>query len=130
MARNIADRFYAISSVALLFAAVIGLRKKSGFSTFQRQAIGIAVLSFIVSVGFMALLSIKFDFGNCINPSRAHPYFTSGRLVSGALIPFALFYVYGINYLFRLLSPRLRQAGRINSPVALAVLGVIVVFVT
>jgi len=115
-----ADRFYAISSVALLFAAVIGLRKKSGFSTFQRQAIGIAVLSFIVSVGFMALLSIQFDFGNCINPSRAHPYFTSGRLLSGALIPFALFYVYGIAYLFR----------RTNPAVALTVLGGIVVFVT
>src|SRR5947208_16364396 len=109
----IADRFYAISSVALLFAAVIGLRKNSGFSTFQRQAIGIAVLSFIVSVGFMALLSIQFDFGNCINPSWTHPYFTSGRLLSGALIPFALFYVYGIAYLFR----------RRNPSVALTVLG-------
>jgi len=115
-----ADRFYAISSLALLLAAVIGLRKNSGFSTFQRQAIGIAVLSFIVSVGFMALLSIQFDFGNCINPSRTHPYFTSGRLLSGALIPFALFYVYGIAYLFR----------RRNPAVALTVLGGIVVFVT
>jgi len=58
----IADRFYAISSLVLLLAAVIGLRKNSGFSTFQRQAIGIAVLSFIISLGFMALLSIQFDF--------------------------------------------------------------------
>jgi len=82
-------------------------------------------LSFMVSVGFLALLSIQFDFGNCINPSRAHPYFTSGRLLSGALIPFALFYVYGISYLFHLFSPRLQQAA-----VRLAVLGVIVVFVT
>src|SRR5881227_2604094 len=114
-----ADRFYAISSVALLFAAVIGLRKKSGFSTFQRQAIGIAVLSFIVSVGFMALLSIQFDFGNCINPSRTHPYFTSGRLLSGALIPFALFYVYGISWILR----------RINSALPILVLGVLVMFV-
>jgi hypothetical protein len=115
-----ADRFYAISSLALFLAAAIGLRKNNGFSMFQRQAIGIAVLSFIVSVGFMALLSIQFDFGNCINPSRAHPYFTSGRLLSGALIPFALFYVYGIAYLFR----------GTNSAVALTVLGGIVVFVT
>jgi hypothetical protein len=115
----VADRFYAISSLALLLAAVVGLRKKSSLSTFQRQAIGTAVLTFIVSVGFMALLSIQFDFGDCINPSRAHPYFTSGRLLSGALIPFALFYVYGVAYFFR----------RINSAVTLTVVGVIVVFV-
>ena len=127
---SLVDGFYAISSVALPVAALIGLRNKAALSTFQRQAIGIAVSSFIVSVGFLAFLSIQFDFGNCINPSRVHPYFTSGRLLSGALIPFALFYVYGISYLFSLLSPRLQQAGRINSPVPLIGVGVIVVFVT
>ncbi|HVD95549.1 MAG TPA: DUF2142 domain-containing protein [Candidatus Limnocylindria bacterium] len=120
LAWPVADRFYAISSLVLLLIALVGLRKNSGLSTFQRQAIGIAALSFVVSVGFMALLSIQFDFGNCINPSLAHPYFTSGRLLTGALIPFSLFYVYGVAYFFR----------RINSAVALTVLGVIVVFVT
>jgi hypothetical protein len=45
---------------------------------------------------------------------------TSGRLLSGALIPFALFYVYGIAFLFR----------RINSALPLTILGVIVVFAT
>jgi hypothetical protein len=73
-----------------------------------------------VSVGFLALLSIQFDFGTCINPSQARPYFTSGRLLSGALIPFAVVYVYGIAYLFR----------RINSAVPMAVLALIIVFVT
>jgi Predicted membrane protein (DUF2142) len=110
------DGFYAISSLALFLAALIGLRKSIGLSTFQRQAIAFAALSFIMSVGFLALLSIQFDFGNCINPSQAHPYFTSGRLLSGALIPFVLFYVYGIAFLFR----------RIALP--LVILGVIVVF--
>jgi Predicted membrane protein (DUF2142) len=112
------DGFYAISSLALFLAALIGLRKSIGLSTFQRQAIAFAALSFIMSVGFLALLSIQFDFGNCINPSQAHPYFTSGRLLSGALIPFVLFYVYGIAFLFR----------RIALP--LVILGVIVVFAT
>jgi hypothetical protein len=114
------DGFYAISSLALLVAALIGLRNKAALSAFQRQAISVAVLSFIVSVGFLEFLSIQFDFGNCINPSRAHPYFTSGRLLSGALIPFALFYVYGISYLFH----------RINSAVPLIIIGLIVGFVT
>ena len=117
---GLADGFYAISPMGLLVAALIGLRKGTGLSTFQRQAISIAALSFIMSVGFLALLSIQFDFGNCLNPSQAHPYFTSGRLLSGALIPFAVVYVYGIAYLFR----------RINSAVPMAVLALIIVSVT
>jgi hypothetical protein len=40
-------------------------------------------------------------------------------LLSGALIPFALFYVYGIAYLFR----------RINAALPFVILGVIVVFI-
>jgi hypothetical protein len=115
----VADGFYAISSLALLGAAILGLRRKTGLSPFQRQSIGIAALGFIALGGFLALLSIQFDFGSCINPSRSHPYFTSGRLLSGALIPFALFYVYGIAYLFR----------RINAALPLVILGVIVVFI-
>jgi hypothetical protein len=116
----VVDEFYAVSSVVLLLAALMGLRKKSGLSTFQRQALGIVGLSFTMSVGFLALLSIQFDFGNCINPSRVHPYFTSGRLLSGALIPFALIYVYGIAWLFR----------RINAALPLVVLGIVIFFAT
>ena len=115
----VADGFYAISSLVLLGAALLGLRRKAGLSTFQRQAIGVAASAFIASIGFLGLLSVQFDFGSCINPSRAHPYFASGRLLSGALIPFALFYVYGIGWLFR----------RINLAVPFLILGVILVFV-
>jgi len=50
---------------------------------------------------FLALLSIQFDFGDSTGPSRGYPYFTAGRLLSGALIPFALAYVYGIAFLLR-----------------------------
>jgi hypothetical protein len=104
---SVADGFYAISSLVLLVAALLGMRRKAGLSMFQRQAIGIAVLGFVASVGFLALLSIQFDFGICINPSRAHPYFASGRLISGAMVPFTLFYVYGIAWLFRRFNPAL-----------------------
>jgi hypothetical protein len=117
---SVADGFYAISSLVLLGAAVVGLRKQAGLSTFQRQAIAVAALVFIVAVAFLALLSIQFDFGNCINPSGAHPYFTSGRLLNGALIPFALLYVYGTYFLLR----------RISAALPLVTLGVIAAFVT
>jgi hypothetical protein len=110
---HVADEFYAISSLLLICAAMIGIRQNSVLSTFQRQAIFFAALTFMAALAFLALLSIRFDFGECIYPSRAHPYFTSGRLMSGALIPFALLYVYGIGYL-------LRRVGRVASIVVVA----------
>jgi len=95
-----ADKFFAVSSFLLLAAAIVGLRKHAGLSGFQRQAIGVAILIFLAGIVFLALLSIQFDFGGSTGPSRAHPYFTAGRLLTGALIPFALLYVYGIASLF------------------------------
>ena len=95
-----ADKFFAVSSFLLLAAAIVGLRKHAGLSGFQRQAIGVAILIFLAGIVFLVLLSIEFDFGGSTGPSRAHPYFTAGRLLTGALIPFALLYVYGIASLF------------------------------
>jgi len=115
-----ADGFYAVSSFVFLAAAMAGLRKQAGLTAFQREAIGSAILIFLAGVAFLALLSIQFDFGNCINPSREHPYFTSGRLLSGALIPFAVVYVYGLSWV----------CGRVNTALPLVVVGLVVVFVT
>jgi hypothetical protein len=115
-----ADGFYAVSSFLFVAAAIAGLQKHSGLAAFERQAIGSAILIFVAGVVFLALLSIQFDFGNCINPSRAHPYFTSGRLLNGALIPFAVVYVYGVSWVCR----------RINTTLPLIVLGSVVIFVT
>ena len=121
LSSGIADEFYAISSLLFLCAAITGIRRHAGLSTFQRQALLLAALTFIAAVAFFALLSIQFDFGNCIYPSRDHPYFTSGRLMSGALIPFALLYAYGVMCL-------LRRVG--NAVLPLLVLASIVMVVT
>ena len=115
------DIFFAVSSLLLLAAAIVGLRKHAGLSGFQRQAIGVAILIFLAGIVFLALLSIQFDFGSSTGPSRAHPYFTAGRLLTGALIPFALLYVYGIASLFH----------RVHSPVfpVAVVAGVVMIVV-
>jgi len=44
-------------------------------------------------------LSISFDFGQCPYPSREHPYFTSGRLLNAAAVPFFLLFVFVIDQL-------------------------------
>jgi hypothetical protein len=46
---------------------------------------------------FLAFLSIIYDFNNCFYPSREHPYFTSGRLMLGDVIPFLILCLYGLD---------------------------------
>jgi hypothetical protein len=125
---EIADRLYAVSSLMFVLAAILGLRKQFTLSTFQRRAIAVAIVTVVAGIAFLGLLSVQFDFGSCVNPSRSHPYFTSGRLLSGAMIPFALSYVYGISCLCRLATSRFRQTRWIDVASLLIVLGAIVVF--
>jgi hypothetical protein len=97
--------FYVISSLGFFFVAVVsllgGLTKDTGAA--PRRALWIAAASFIAAIAFLGFLSLQFDFGSCINPSRERPYFFQGRLMTGAMIPFALLYVYGLHRLLRAL---------------------------
>ncbi len=82
-----ADWFYvAISTIFLLCA--LGRSGEAG-----------AILCWIMlllSFVLIVYLSIRFDFGRCTYPSRQRPYFTSGRLVFAALVPFMILLVRGI----------------------------------
>jgi hypothetical protein len=99
-----ADAFYCISSALLTGAALVGLCMPfAPGSKEQREALWLAFSAFIASVGYLALLSVAFDFGHCFYPSRAFPYFTSGRLLAGTLIPFLVIYLYGLQWTARLL---------------------------
>jgi len=44
----------------------------------------------------LAVLSARFEFADWGNPTRAHPYFTEGRLVLGVLLPFVVVFVRGL----------------------------------
>jgi hypothetical protein len=75
----------------------------------------------VASVAFLGFACIYFNFGRCPYPSTDHPYFTSGRLLCGALIPFLLLYVQGLDSAF----------GRIKSGTArMLALGGIVLLMT
>ena len=89
------DAFYWTGSTLALAIAVWSLlahrrsEPNSGILWF-------ALFSFASLVGFLVLLSIRFDFGDCPYPSRAHPYFTSGRLLNAAAVPFFVLFAYAI----------------------------------
>jgi hypothetical protein len=93
LAFQTSDAFYWISSTLAIAVAFISLFPRvTRLTMFQRESLCLAVSSFVVLVLLVAVLSIAFDFGLCPYPSREHPYFTSGRLLSAAAIPFFLIY--------------------------------------
>jgi hypothetical protein len=97
------DFFYVLSSLGLILIGVISIARTRAKDTSQpqRRALCIAVACIIATIMFLGLLSLQFDFGRCVNPSRERPYFFQGRLMLGALIPFATLYVYGLDRLLR-----------------------------
>jgi len=89
------DAFYWTASTIALAVALVSLvvRRK----TEPKSAVlWFALLSVASLVGFLVLLSIRFDFGNCPYPSREHPFFTSGRLLNAGAVPFFLLFAYAI----------------------------------
>jgi uncharacterized membrane protein len=97
------DLFCVLSSLGLILITVISLLRERSKRTSQaqRRVLWIAVACVIATIVFLGFLSLQFDFGACVNPSRERPYFFQGRLMLGALIPFATLYVYGLNRLLR-----------------------------
>ena len=92
------DSVYLVLSGGFFLAALAALlRRPAAVPEPQRQALRLAFWSFAAAVAFPGFLSVIYDFHDCVNPSRAHPYFTSGRLILGALIPFMLIFVYGMD---------------------------------
>jgi autotransporter-associated beta strand protein len=97
------DVLYTLLSLGLLAAALPGLLSRSSDSTLaQTRVLQLALACFIADLAFYGLMSTVYDFHDCFYPSPSYPYFTSGRLLLGALIPFLLVFVYGLN---RVLSP-------------------------
>ena len=85
------DAFCWIFSTLAIGLAVIGLfLRRTKFAAFQRRSLWLAFSSFAVLIFLVVILSIAFDFGPCPYPSREHPFFTSGRLLNGAAVPFFL----------------------------------------
>jgi hypothetical protein len=111
------DAFYWASSA--VFLALGAARLTSGATdpdAPRRRALWLGFWSFLSGVAFLALISVMFDYGKCVYPSEAHPYFTSGRLVFVALAPFLLLYVWGLDW------PLARAGlGRLTLPIVAAI---------
>jgi hypothetical protein len=98
LALPLVNLFYVLVTLVVLAAALAGLVASGQVATAtQRHALGYSFLACVAAAAFLGFLSIIYDFHNCVYPSRAHPFIISGRLLLGALIPFSLLFVHGLN---------------------------------
>ncbi|HEV2454356.1 MAG TPA: hypothetical protein VGY98_08845, partial [Verrucomicrobiae bacterium] len=89
---------YATLSLALLVpASFVLFQRHSKEPAVLRWALGLGLACFASELGLFAWLSIVYDYHDCPAPSRAFPYFIAGRLLLGALVPFMLALVYGMD---------------------------------
>jgi hypothetical protein len=104
LAHPAADGLYVAASAAGLALAAAGLRGARPRA--ERVAEGAAWVAVLGGVAVLAWLSVRFSYGPTTNPSLARPWFANGRLVAGAMVPFALLAVRGIEQgLARLAEP-------------------------
>jgi len=93
-----ADLYYWLSTFFLMVCAALSLRNNQYEQ--QNRIIRFCFLSFLALMFFMVFLSLCFEFPHNSYPSFEKPFFTSGRLMSGGLVPFLILYILGFDYLF------------------------------
>jgi hypothetical protein len=94
------DVFFSVSSAVLVVLAAV--RAWRARQTGEGRALAIAALTFAAAIGLMIWISIAFRFSvQSTRPSLAYPYFSSGRLIAGTLVPFVLLYSEGLQSIVR-----------------------------
>jgi hypothetical protein len=94
------DLCYVLLTLVLLAAAGVAfVKRRATFSATQGTAVRFGFACAAAMFAFFAVLSVKYDFQDCFYPSRAQPYFTSGRLMLGMLVPILLLLALGLDRL-------------------------------
>jgi hypothetical protein len=89
---------YSLLSISLIGVAMAGvLSPASRLTPLQRGGLGWSLACLLAGVVFLGFLSIIYDFRGSSYPSREHPYFSSGRLILAAAVPFSLLFVHGLD---------------------------------
>ena len=109
LAHPAADALYVGASAAGLALAAAGLRGARPRG--ERVAEGAAWVSLAAALAILVGLSLRFHYGAATNPSLARPWFANGRLVAGALLPFALLFARGVEVGAAVLPERWRERG-------------------
>jgi hypothetical protein len=93
LAAGFLDWFLVLASYSLMVAFVVYFLLQRRSTKDVQWWCDFIALSLVGSAFlFLALLSLQFDFGTCFYPSRAFPYFVSGRIISGTMLPFLVIF--------------------------------------
>ena len=93
----LSNAFFMLSFAFLpigLGAIWIGYRRRRKVSSLLAGML--SAFAIAGSAVFLIAISLMYDFGRCCYPSPQYPYFNSGRLVYGILVPVLALYVYGV----------------------------------
>jgi hypothetical protein len=118
-----ADRCYALSSLVCVGLAAAALVRRRGASE-ARLLEGASLAALAACLAMLTALSLAWRFPRLGSPSAAAPWFAQGRLVSGAIVPFALLYARGLEVACGALPRRLR------APLAWAALAAVAALAT
>lgn len=99
------DPIYLFGSILCCGAFVVLLFRSPREGSLKRFADFSSGAMVVGSVLFLMAISIPFDFGHCFYPSRARPYFVSGRIIIGVLLPFAIMFLRGLQILCNRVMP-------------------------
>ena len=105
------DLTYTLITLFIVIIAMLNIKKPEAS---QRWALVFALAVMAAELASFGFSSIIYDFHYCVYPSRDFPYFVSGRLMLGALVPFLLLFSFG-------LDRALQKFGNIGKFFALAV---------
>ena len=94
------DAFYVLSTTLFLLAFLIAAAAGGAKAQVATCWTGMfCLLLFVLSLALIGLCSVSIDFGSCFYPSRKWPFFSSGRLILGALVPLLIMYLSGLESL-------------------------------
>ncbi len=110
-----ADATYTATTLGFLALALAALPRRPRGPARTAEIASAAAIATCVAILFA--LSLLFVFPEAGNPSAQRPWFHQGRLIGGALLPFAILYVRGLCVLASALPLRAR------APAVWAVLG-------
>jgi hypothetical protein len=114
MALEAADLLYVLSTLILVGVATLQAARRGDVEPVERATMLAGFASVAILTALLAASSLAFDFGDCQYPSRQYPYFTSGRLLDAALLPFLLLYLRGLDLVLpRTAGERARWVGLI-----------------
>ena len=108
LASRSADAMYKFTTLFFVIAGIISIISNRKKVPANRNAFNYLHLCIVILyIFFLAILSLRYNFGTCSYPTNELPYFDSGRLLLASMLSFLILYVKGIEFLVATINKRI-----------------------